>query len=297
VPHSDWLIGDNVLRSVYSLYDFGDFDASGAMGDPYIKLLSIIDPNQAAQDFHAVRGGTPGGNITYNASNTTGTSGKLTFSLSEDVARSVARFGQFFPIILGILALNVLVILSLGIVGIVVFCRGRGKCCGGRGGVGAMKKRKMARGETPSPLTLRDMPMNPSINVIDSDNVARPSSHVYEPVSLTAATEDTVFSPMRKSHNFDGESYVRKSHAFDQETLVRKSQNLDAEAYVRQSQNVDAESLMGALATELPPSPMFGGFPVDPSRRASTARSENFVFVPPSPGFRMVDNERPRSIG
>jgi len=63
----DWLIGDNFLRSVYSVYDFGDFDNNGVMGDPYMKLLSIVDADEASVEFHQLRGGTPRTNITYNA--------------------------------------------------------------------------------------------------------------------------------------------------------------------------------------------------------------------------------------
>ena len=66
---SDWLIGDNVMRSFYTVYDFGDFDSSGKMGNPYMQILPLVDPNQASKEFHKVRGGSASGTITYNAQN------------------------------------------------------------------------------------------------------------------------------------------------------------------------------------------------------------------------------------
>ena len=47
------------------MYDFGDFDADGKMGNPYVKLLSIVDPDAASIEFHKQRGGTPRTGITY----------------------------------------------------------------------------------------------------------------------------------------------------------------------------------------------------------------------------------------
>ncbi|KAF8757325.1 Acid protease [Rhizoctonia solani] len=47
----DFLLGDSFLRNVYAVYDFGDFDASGNMGKPYIKLLPLTDPVAASASF------------------------------------------------------------------------------------------------------------------------------------------------------------------------------------------------------------------------------------------------------
>ncbi|KAG8713904.1 hypothetical protein FRC11_010553 [Ceratobasidium sp. 423] len=47
----DFLLGDSFLRNVYAVYDFGDFDASGNMGKPYVKLLSLTDPEAASASF------------------------------------------------------------------------------------------------------------------------------------------------------------------------------------------------------------------------------------------------------
>src|SRR6266404_3460023 len=106
------IVGDNVLRSMYSVYDFGDFDSSGKMGDPYVKLLSIVDPNQASKEFATARGTVPR-NITYSAANSTATSGRTTVSLSDNITNTLNKITTYFPIMLAILGLNAVVILLL----------------------------------------------------------------------------------------------------------------------------------------------------------------------------------------
>ncbi|KAF8706137.1 Acid protease, partial [Rhizoctonia solani] len=54
----DFLLGDSFLRNVYAVYDFGDFDASGNMGKPYIKLLPLTDPVAASASFKKNRAAT-----------------------------------------------------------------------------------------------------------------------------------------------------------------------------------------------------------------------------------------------
>lgn len=172
---SDWLIGDNVLRSIYALYDFGDFNSSGNMGDPYVQLLALIDPVQASVEFHNVRGGTPNTNITYNVSDSG--SGSTTVTLSTDVATALENLSKYLPAILGVMALNALVLIVLVIVGIVLLCRRRGK---------NLRARK-------TPGRLSPMPMgNPSV-AVDS-GFPRDVPHTYQPVSM-ALSEDTLFVP------------------------------------------------------------------------------------------------------
>lgn len=180
---SDWLIGDNVLRATYTLYDFGDFGSSGEMGDPYVQMLALIDPNQASAEFHSVRGGNPLTNITYNVSND-GTGG-TTVTLSTDVANTIDKLATYLPAMLGVLALNALLLIVLTIVGFVLLCRRRNK---------AVRARK-------TPGRLSPMPMNnTSFNRYSG---APEGPHTYEPVSM-ALTEDTLFAP--PSPAFKGES-------------------------------------------------------------------------------------------
>ena len=84
------------------------------MGNPYIKLLSIVDPNKASIEFHKVRGGTASANITFNAANSTATGGESTsVKISDDLANTLNKMGTYIPVMLAIMALNALVILIL----------------------------------------------------------------------------------------------------------------------------------------------------------------------------------------
>lgn len=57
VDDLDWIIGASVLRSIYAVYDFGDFDSNNKMGAPYVQLLSIVDTDKASLDFISIRRG------------------------------------------------------------------------------------------------------------------------------------------------------------------------------------------------------------------------------------------------
>jgi saccharopepsin len=178
------IIGDNFLRSVYSVYDFGDFDASGKMGKPYIKLLSLVDPNQASGEFASARGSVARNNITYSEANSTATaSGRTTVSLSDDIINTLDKITTYFPIMLAVLGLNALVILLLAIVAFIFICRRRN-------GPSALKRRT-ARRLTPYPLgTLSPGSFVPPPEPIQSGS----PSHDYEPVSM-ALSEDTFIPP------------------------------------------------------------------------------------------------------
>ncbi|KAI6034143.1 aspartic peptidase domain-containing protein [Pisolithus microcarpus] len=152
----DWLIGDNFLRSVYALYDFGDLDSSGNTGNPYIQMLALA------------RGGTPLTNITYNY-----------------VADTIAKLSQYLPAMLGVMALNALVLLVLTIVGLVLLCRRRGRA----------RARKTPGRLSPMPLSYTTMNRQ--------SDMPEPGPHTYEPVSM-ALTEDTLFVP--PSPAFKGEA-------------------------------------------------------------------------------------------
>jgi saccharopepsin len=123
---SDWLVGDNVLRSMYSVYDFGDFDASGKMGDPYVQLLSIVDPNNASAEFAKSRGSTARTGITYTVtpSNTT-SAGAPTLSLSANVESILDNVTKYLPAIAAVLGLNALVCIGLLLAATLLLCRRR----------------------------------------------------------------------------------------------------------------------------------------------------------------------------
>jgi len=140
------------------------------MGNPYIKLLSLIDPTQASVDFHNIRGGTPNFNITYNASNSTDSS--TTVSVSDDVAQVLSKIGMFFPAMLAVMAFNALILLVLVIVGVILLCKRR-----------KPKVSRKTRGR------MSPVPLN------RTSHFGGEATHVYEPVSM-ALTEDTFVPPM-----------------------------------------------------------------------------------------------------
>ena len=173
--NSDFLFGDNFLRSVYSVYDFGDFDSSRDMGIPYMRFLSLVDPDQASVEFHELRGGSPNQNIVY-----TGLSGaalSLSSSLSDE---SLEMISKFIPPVLALVAFNSLVIIICCIVWLVSFIR-----------------KRRARAIPRLPRSRRSMPMNDTSSYIAGDDPIPSSStrlHAYEPVSM-ALSEDTFVPP------------------------------------------------------------------------------------------------------
>lgn len=179
-------MGDNFLRSVYSVYDYGDFDASGKMGNPYIKFLSVVNPNQASADFCESRGGTPKTNITYVGLSEAALS--LGSSLSDDTSQSLESIAKFIPPILALVALNSLVLIICCIVWLVSFCRKR-------------SARAIAR--MPRSRTMRPMPLSDTRSSYIADAaISSPSTppHTYEPVSM-ALSEDTFVPPSPAFYN------------------------------------------------------------------------------------------------
>ncbi|KXN86268.1 Gastricsin [Leucoagaricus sp. SymC.cos] len=186
----DWLVGDNFLRSVYAVYDFGDYDSRGVMGDPYMQLLSITNPDEASADFHKVRGGEPKRNITYVGLN--GTANAPSFFISDDVSESIEMISRFVPAMLGVVALNALVLLGLVIGGLCYW----------------MRKRRLRRHDrvrstrgTRGRMTPMQLDTIPSYVAGEQSSPSGPA--IYQPVSM-ALTEDTFVPPSPAFHKFDG---------------------------------------------------------------------------------------------
>ena len=149
------------------------------MGNPYVKLLSLVDPNKASAEFHELRGGVAATNITYNAANSTTTGqtsgGVTTVSLSDDMVKTINQLGNYVPAVLAIMAVNALAVLLLVIAAFVYMFRRRSKA-----------RTRKTPGRTMSP-----MPMNPT----SSFGLPTPAEqHAYQPVSM-ALTDDTFVPP------------------------------------------------------------------------------------------------------
>ena len=246
------------------MYDFGDFDSSGNMGNPYMKLLSIVDPNTASQEFVSIRGGTARSNITYNSSGSSGatSSGGTSVTLSDNTADKINQLVQFIPAILGILALNALALIVIAIVAVFWMCRRR------RGSSKSSKKGRTVLSlnpRTPTPYPGSAPPRSP---VPGEAGVDLGDGHEYERVSVhvPGEPEDMPFVPPEPAF-----------HAYDGDTL----RPLQAGGLGQRPRSMF--------------STMTGGVPYARDYRVSAAGSDVTAFVPPSPGFK-DDNERPKSI-
>ena len=95
---SDIILDDDVFRSVYSIYDFSDIDASGKMGNPYLRFLSPVDSNAASKYFATTRDSVARSNISYNTVNSAAApSGRTTVSLSDDITDTLNEINTYFP--------------------------------------------------------------------------------------------------------------------------------------------------------------------------------------------------------
>ncbi|KAF5388318.1 hypothetical protein D9615_000408 [Tricholomella constricta] len=232
----DWLVGDNFLRSVYSIYDFGDFDANGKMGNPYMKLLSIIDPDEASENFHKARGGRAKTNITFEGLD--GVSVMPSFNISQDISLSLERIGRYLPAMLAVVALNALILIILAIAGTIIYCRNRRPSVTARTPRGRM---------TP-------MPMDPRHSYIAGSGLPSANqSHVYEPVSM-AVTEDSFVPPLPA---FRSSATARAAHG----RMSPMSMNPGDPALPSNQPHVyEPVSMALTEDTFVPPSPAFHNF-------------------------------------
>ncbi|KAJ7095380.1 aspartic peptidase domain-containing protein [Mycena belliarum] len=262
----DWLVGDNVLRSVYSIYDFGDFDSSQKMGNPYVKLLSLVNPNQASKDFHALRGGIAATNITYNVSNST-SDNPSAVTLSSDVSDNLNKIVTFLPAMLGIMALNAAVLIALVVLGVVYMCR----------------KRKSKATPRKARARMTPMPMDPRSSYIAG---VEPQHHVYEPVSM-ALTED--LDRLRPMSMNPRESFAAGVPMADRAAVSMAITEDDM--FIPPSSTARTFKGSGLRPTDRPSSAAY-------QRQPSMAISDDQLSVPPSPGFRSFDGkpeDRPKS--
>ncbi|QRV94007.1 aspartyl protease [Ceratobasidium sp. AG-Ba] len=134
----DFLLGDSFLRNVYAVYDFGDFDSSGNMGKPYVKLLPLTDPTAASAGFKKSRAaalsqlppegsfdGLVGVSVPTPNSSVAGSgigSGKsgsnlAAAGLSDDdtssIKDSLSQLTKFAPIVLALLGVNAILLIGL----------------------------------------------------------------------------------------------------------------------------------------------------------------------------------------
>lgn len=150
------------------------------MGNPYVKLLSVVNPDNASAEFVAARGGVAKTNITYNATPGSGSdSGSTSVTLADDIADKLNKLITYIPVVLGILALNAIALLVVAVAVMCYLIKSR------RGRKVAKRNRGMiplsARAPTPYPGPINGSAMD---------------GHEYEQVSIMAPEpEDMPFTP------------------------------------------------------------------------------------------------------
>lgn len=166
----DFLLGDAVLRSLYTVYDFGDFDSNNNMGDPYVRLWSLVNGSDASAEFHQVRGGTA--NNTFLSNNDVNAASSSANSLNStsttdpssdvgDLQTKVNNIIKWAPYVLGLVGLNVLILLVVLIVTI----------------VGCVRRRKNARVAGPPSGSYIQRPLGGQ-------------THDYRPISLQSTLQN-----------------------------------------------------------------------------------------------------------
>lgn len=253
---------------MYSLYDFGDFNSAGNVGNPYIKLFSTVDPNNASAEFTAIRGGTARTNITYNATPSSGSSGSI--SVADTTADKLAKLADYIPIMLGILALNAVALIVIAIVAVVYMCRkSKLRRSGAKRRNSALKNGLSIRTPTPYP---GPMPASPMNGPTDFGEAGGPHEYAAVAVHAPGEPEDLPFVPPEPSfHSYDGDSLRPLTNSFSSPTRPRSMFSMVS--------NASGNSL-GVRS---------------PGRyRASTAGSEMTAFVPPSPEY--MKDGRPKSF-
>ncbi|KAG9032960.1 hypothetical protein FRB95_000708 [Tulasnella sp. JGI-2019a] len=126
--------GDVFLRSLYTILDFGDYTSGGTLGDPYIRLWSLIDQPTASAEFHKIRGGTTqpyqssssaSPNAASSQPNVPANADASTTSVSADqeLIQHMNTLVTYAPIALGVLGLNAVLLLVLCGFAVVFMCR------------------------------------------------------------------------------------------------------------------------------------------------------------------------------
>ncbi|KAG8906485.1 hypothetical protein FRB99_006800 [Tulasnella sp. 403] len=208
----DFHAGDVFLRSLYTVLDFGDFDATGNMGDPYVRLWTVVDQPSASAEFHAVRGGTPqpyksSSSVSANAASdnpdlpTGGTSSSAnttTMADQQDLMRNVNTLVSYAPIMLGVLGLNaVLLVVVVGIM-IVYLCR--------------RKRSKKRQAVTPPSLSVPTLSRSHSYHQVKGEDLETPFQTTFdESKAPTKKRQNSVSSSFYGAPNPEDDDVFRMS--------------------------------------------------------------------------------------
>ncbi|KAA1467341.1 acid protease [Dentipellis sp. KUC8613] len=151
----DMLLGDGFLRNVYTLFDYGNVTSAGdVIEDPYINILPLTNAKDALGDFNRSRQNALsqlppeqsladsrkqfGGNSTSSSSSSSSKDDKDTDSIvgavtsdsdDSDWSTLLDRIDHWGPVVVGLLAGNVVIGIILCFIGLAV-CIRRGRTTG-----------------------------------------------------------------------------------------------------------------------------------------------------------------------
>lgn len=163
-----------------------------------MRFLPVFNPDEASVDFHSIRGGTPKQNITYVGLQ--GTANSPSFFISDDVSEALEMITKFIPAVLGIVALNALVLICLVVGGLSYWMKRR-----------RLRRSERVRGGSGQARNVRGrlspMPLNNIPSYIAGDQGSPSTPVAYHPVSM-ALSEDTFVPPAPAFHKFDNSSQL-----------------------------------------------------------------------------------------
>ena len=237
------------------------------MGDPFVKLLPLTDPNEASAEFAQIRGSQPRTNITYNVA-----SPEVIGAASGDVSASqdvLNKLNTLIPIMLGVMGLNALVLLTLVIVAIVYICRKR------RSRAARRTKRQstlpMQMGsmipEAAEPTHQYEPVMNDEQQIPQS-----PSVHSFHSSNSTSVPQSPRPTSNAYAQSLGGVPGIIRDDPFKTPppSLQRDSRGL--ERGIRPHSQYQPINTRAAQMNAHPPAP-------------HSAPADDDSFVPPSPGF------------
>lgn len=216
----DFHAGDVFLRSLYTVFDFGDFDASGKMGDPYVRLWSLINQPTASAEFHQIRGGTAqvyksSSNADPNAPSATpdvptNASSDDTVSAEQEMAKNIKTLVSYAPIALGVLGLNALLLVVILSLGLSFICKRKKKRIASRASPAGGLSINSALSRTHSYRQVKGEDVDtPMAQLNFTDDPETPHSMKKSHTSSYYANGDALDSPA----DAGSPSTIRKSHA------------------------------------------------------------------------------------
>ncbi|KIJ57034.1 hypothetical protein M422DRAFT_238611 [Sphaerobolus stellatus SS14] len=244
----DFIFGVAFMRSVYSMFDFGDFQSDNkTLGNPYLRLWSVVNGTDASKDFHTVRGGTVNSTFTSNIgvnaissdpnASQTGTGNAVTGVDLATLQTSIDKFDKLIPILFGLTGLNLLVLFAIGVI---FFWRSARRRRGSKGGKPRSIKSNRSIRNAPSPL--------PEVTEVAPEGESSPGSFIPLPRPRAPAMQNE-YRPLSSG------STLRDSQLYDppkSPSSAKFDPNAQYDPYAMQ-ERYDPAPINRSISEVLPP--------------------------------------------